>query len=126
MKLSAFAVVHERGDASAVLDNPLVHCYSGKQLILTYVSRQALMDYFRVPGDSRVTLAQWNLVVDRNLEAFSRIIEAKYERDDWDVHSAYGQSYPRVTVTLEDMRRSGEQFTIEVLKLDAGFRSKPG
>jgi len=126
MKLSAFAVVHERGDASAVFDDPLVHCYSGKQLILTYVSRQALMDYFRVPGDSRVTLAQWKLVVDRNLDAFSRIIEAKYGRDDWDVHSAYGQSYPRLTVMLEDMRRSGEHFTIEVLKLDAGFRSRPG
>ncbi len=80
------------------------------------------MDYFRVPGNSRVTLAQWNLVVDRNLDAFSAIIEAKYERGDWDVHSAYGQSYPRLTVTLEDMRRSGEQFTIEVLKLDAGFQ----
>ena len=124
MKLSAFAVVHERGDVSAVLDDPLVHSYSGKQLILTYVSRQALMDHFRIPGDSGITLAQWNLVVDRNLAAFSRIIEAKYERDDWDVHSAYGQSYPRLTVTQEDMRRSGEQFTIEVLKLGAGFRSR--
>ena len=60
MKLSAFAVVHERGDVSAVLDDPLVHSYSGKQLILTYVSRQALMDHFRIPGDSGITLAQWN------------------------------------------------------------------
>ena len=62
----------------------------------------------------------------RKFDAFSGIIEAKYERDDWDVHSAYGQSYPRLTVTLEDMRCSGEQFTIEVLKLDAGFRSRSG
>ena len=41
--------------------------------------------------------------------------------DDWEVHSAYGQSYPRLIATLEDVRRSGEQFTVEVLKINAGF-----
>jgi hypothetical protein len=48
------------------------------------------------------------------------------ERDDWDVHSACGQSYPRLTVMLEDMQGGGEQFTIEVPNLDAGFRSRSG
>jgi hypothetical protein len=70
MRLSHFAVVHARGGASAVLDDPLVHCFADNQVVLTYVSRQALMDYFHVPGDRRITLAQWNLVVDRNLDAF--------------------------------------------------------
>jgi hypothetical protein len=51
-KHSAFAAAHEPGDASALLDDPLVHCYSGKQLVLTYISRQTLMDYF--PGPRRL------------------------------------------------------------------------
>jgi hypothetical protein len=121
MTLSIFAVVHRRDNASALFDDPLVHCYAGKQIVLTYISRQALEDYFRIPGDERITLAQWNLVVDRNLDAFKRIIEAKFVRDDWEVHNACGQSYPKLLVTLEDMQRSGEKFTIEVLKLKAGF-----
>jgi hypothetical protein len=121
-----FAVVHERPDASVFLDDPLVHCHAGRQLILSYVSRQALMDYFRIPGGVHITLQQWNLVVDRNLNAFKRIIEAKYERDEWEVHNAYGQSYPKLVLTLEDMQQSGFEFSIEVLNLDAGFRPKPG
>ena len=121
MKLTDFAVVHERGGASAHFDDPLVHCFAGKQIVLAFVSRQALMDYFHILGDSKITLQQWNLVVDRNLDAFKPIIEAKYERDDWEVYNASGQSYPKVVVTLEDMQRSGEQFSIDVLKLDAEF-----
>ena len=121
MKLTDFAVVQARGGSSALLDDPLVRCFAGKQIVLVFVSRQALMDYFRVPGDSKITHQQWNLVVDRNLDAFKPIIEAKYERDDWGVYNAGGQSYPKVVVTLEDMQRSGEQFSIDVLKLDAGF-----
>lgn len=123
MALSNFNVVHERG---GTFDDPLVHCYAGRQLVLTYVSLEALRDYFHVPGDVRITLRQWNLVVDRNLGAFKPIIEAKFARDEWDFHNAYGQSYPKLVVTLEDMRRSGEEFTIDVLGLDAQFRHRPG
>jgi hypothetical protein len=125
MKLSKFSVVHERGDAAPLLDDPLIHCQFNRQLVLAYVSRTALMDYFRIPGDKRITLQQWNGVIDRNLDAFKRIIEGKFERDQWDVHTRLGQIYPRVLVMLEDMQRSGEQLTAEVLNLDAGFRSKP-
>ncbi|MGA2314633.1 MAG: hypothetical protein ABSF87_20135 [Xanthobacteraceae bacterium] len=73
----------------------------------------------------RLTLEQWNLVVERNIDAFRRIIEAKFGDDDWKVHNTLGQSYPKITVTLEDMQRSGEQFTAEVINLGAGFRSRP-
>ena len=113
MKLSKFSVVHERGDTAPLLDDPLIHCQAGQQLVLAYVSRTALMDYFRIPGDMRITLQQWNLVVDRNLEAFKRIIEGKFERDEWEIEKRLGQSYPRMLITLEDMQRSGEQFTAE-------------
>jgi hypothetical protein len=121
MKQSMFAVVSARDDASAFLDDPLVGCYAGKQIVLAYISRQALMDYFRIPGDRHITLRQWNLVVYRNLDAFRRIINDKFEHDDWEVHNAFGQSYPKMVVTQEDMRRSGEMFTIKALGLDAGF-----
>lgn len=113
MTLANFTVEYERGDAAQRLDDPLVRCHSGKQIVLTDIERNALEDYFRVPGDTRISLAQWNLVVDRNLDAFKRIIAGKFERDDWDVCNAYKQ---RLRVTLEDMQRSGEEFTIEVLK----------
>jgi hypothetical protein len=111
MELSMFSVVHKRGDAAPLLDDPLIHCQAAGKLVLAYVSRTALMDYFRIPGDRRITLQQWNLVVDRNLDAFKRIIEGKFERDEWEVHNRMGQIYPRVVVMLEDMQRSGEQFT---------------
>ena len=113
MKLSMFSVVHERGDTAPLLDDPLIHCQAARQLVLAYVSRAALMDYFRIPGDKRITLQKWNLVVDRNLEAFKRIIEGKFERDEWEVEKRLGQSYPRMLITLEDMQRSGEQFKAE-------------
>jgi hypothetical protein len=124
MTLTSFAVVHAReGDA---FGDPLVHCHAKKQLVLAYIAREALEDYFRIPGDQHVTLAQWNLVVDRNLDAFAKIIAAKYERDDWSIHNAYGQSYPRMIVTLDDMNSSGETFTADVHKLKAGFQRPAG
>jgi hypothetical protein len=68
MKLSDFIVVHARGEAAQSLDDPIIHCFAGEQVVLVYVSRQALMDYFQVPGDRRISLRKWNLVVDRNME----------------------------------------------------------
>ena len=94
MKLSMFSVVHERGDTAPLLDDPLIHCQAARQLVLAYVSRTALMDYFRVPGDKRITLQQWNLVVDRNLEAFKRIIEGKFEHDEWEVEKDWAKAIP--------------------------------
>lgn len=124
MKLSDFNVVHARPEAAVLLDDPLIHCFAGNQIVLAYVFRQGLTDYFNIPGDRRITLAQWNLVVDRNIEALKPIIEEKFNRDDWDVHNAFKQSYPKIVVTLEDLRRSDEKLTIGVLNLDAGFRRR--
>jgi hypothetical protein len=104
------------------LDDPLIHCQAGQQFVLAYVSRNALVDYFHI-RDEGIPLHQWNLVVERNLDAFARIIEGKYERDEWEVHNSQGQSYPRVLVTLEDMQGCGEQLTAEARDLDARFRS---
>jgi hypothetical protein len=109
IKLSKFSVVLEGGDIAPLLDDPLIRCQAGEQLVLAYVSRTALMDYFHIPGDMRITLQQWNLVVDRNLQAFERIIEGKFERDEWEMQ----EGLPRMLITLEDMQRSGEEFRAE-------------
>lgn len=39
-----------------MLDDPLVHCLAEKQTVLAYISRQALMDYFQIPGERRLML----------------------------------------------------------------------
>ena len=105
MQLSSFAVVRERDDAALFLDDPLIHCFAGNQIIvLAFVSRAALMDYFRVPVDRRI------------------IIEEKFARHDWTSYKASGQSYPKMIITLQDMQRSGYQFSMDVLDVKADFR----
>jgi hypothetical protein len=124
MTLSNFAVVHERGSGGGSnFNDPLIHCFDGNQLVLAFIARQALDDYFRVPGDQRRTLQQWNLVAESNRATFEKIIAAKYERGERSTYDAYGQSYSLVVVTLEDMQGSGEAFTDDVLKLKAEFQA---
>jgi len=42
-------VVHARTDGEEhTVDEPLIHCFDGKQLVLTFVGRTALADYFRM------------------------------------------------------------------------------
>ena len=114
IKLSMFSVVLEGGDTAPLLDDALIRCQAGEQLVLAYVSHTALMNYFHIPGDMQITLQQWSLVVDRNLEAFKRIIEGKFERDEWEMQEGLGQSYPRMLITLEDMQKSNEEFRAQM------------
>jgi hypothetical protein len=79
------------------------------------------MDHFRIPGDEHHTLKEWSLVVDQNLEAFSCIISAKWERGERDTYTSHGRSYPKVVVTYEDIERSSETLTADVLKLKGNF-----
>jgi hypothetical protein len=123
MALSDFQVVHERGAAGPSFDDPLIHSFDGQQLVLAFVGRTALNDYFRVPGSERRTLQQWNLVVESNLDAFAGIIAGKYESGRRSTYrSAAGQSFPRVDVTLADMEEYGRKFSDDVLKLNASFQ----
>jgi hypothetical protein len=118
MTLTDFAVVHSRIDGvEHTVDAPLIHCFDGKQRVLAFVSRNALEDYFSL--SVRPSMQDGNLLVDRNLDAISRIVAAKYERGERSVYTTFGQSYPRVDITLEDMKDSGEEFTAAVLNVKA-------
>lgn len=113
MKFSSCYVLHERdpSEAPVFMADPLVKCEAGKQLVLAEISRQALNDHYYPHGLApRLPLSHWNQKVEQNLAAFQRIIEAKFSDDDWPIYNTMGQSYPKITITLEDMRRSGEQF----------------
>jgi hypothetical protein len=122
--LSNFAVIHERGSGGPSFADPLIQCFDGKELVMAFIAREALGDYFGVPSQRR-TLQQWNLVAESNRAAFEKIIATKYERGERSTCDTNGQSYPRVDVTLEDMRRSGETFTDDVLMLRAEFKARP-
>jgi hypothetical protein len=63
-----------------------------------------------------------NLVVDHNIAAFARIVTAKYERGATSNYEEFGQSFPGVDVTLEDMQRSGEEFTAERAQTRCSFQ----
>ena len=91
------------------LADPLVKCAAGKQLVLAEISRQVLNDYYHPDGVApRLLLSHWNQKVEQNLAAFQRIIEAKFSEDDWSIYGTMGQSYPKISVMLDDMKRSGE------------------
>ena len=97
-----------RGRRTApLLDDPLIRCQAGEQLVLAYVSHTALMNYFHLPGDMRVTLQQWNLVVDRNLEAFQPIIEGKFERDEWEMQESIPACLSRWRICRRATKSSG-------------------
>lgn len=117
MTLSNFEVVHERGSSGAWgFADPLIVGFDGKQPVLAFIAREALADHFGVPYRLR-TLQEWNLVVESHRAAFEKIIVAKYERGERSTYNAGGESYPRVDVTFEDIERSGEKLTDDVLKV---------
>jgi len=60
-------------------------------------------------------------IVDQNIDAFARILTAKYGAGETTVYDSFGQNFPRIDVTLEDPQRSGEQFTTDVPKPKAAF-----
>lgn len=111
-----FTVVYEAPDFYS--RGPLIHCYDGDRLVLTVIAREAIEDYFRLPTS---TPEQRSLLVDgNNLAGFGRITAAKYEAGEVGSYSGYGATHPLVTVTLDDITKSGETFTDDVLKMAAG------
>jgi hypothetical protein len=78
---------------------------------IAIIQRTALDDTFDrlLPFGSpqrRLTVRQWNRVVQENLTAFERIIEMRYRREPVD----------RLEVDLADIQGSNEKFTYEALR----------
>jgi hypothetical protein len=110
MALTEFRVY--RGGAEDDIGAVHVLCFDGnKQVLVAYVLRTALEDYFQLPEP--LTLMQCNLLVDSNLKPINRIIARKYEREERSID----MTFPRVDINLDDMRQCGEKLSAEILTM---------
>jgi hypothetical protein len=110
MVLSNLQVVHAQPDSDLVV----LHGWNRAEMVLAFIPTVHLDDYFR---RRHLSGKQANLLVDRNLDAFARIISAKFERGAHRPYSRFGSTLPRVDITLEDLETSGETMTDSVLDL---------
>lgn len=117
--LRDFSVIHAQPDTDVVV----LHCWHGKQMVLAFIPRIHLEDALH---RDRLTGKQANLVVDRNLDVFARIVSAKYERGEYRPYSKFGSTLPCVDINGDDIQTSGETLTDSVLNLSAGWVSPDG
>jgi hypothetical protein len=117
--LKDFAVIHAQPDSDIVV----LHCWHDKQMVLAFIAKVHLEDHFR--RDS-LSGKQANLIVDRNLDAFARVVSAKYERGGYRPYSRFGSTLPSVDINLEDIESSGETLTDSVLSASAGWMASDG
>jgi hypothetical protein len=115
--LSEFCVVHAAGNFGG--RGTLIHCYHGRQLILTVVPHEVFEDHFE---QQSLEVSECSLLADRNLASFSTIISAKYGRSEFTAYEKDGYRYPLIIIKLDDMQRSGLEFTDSVLKMARSAR----
>lgn len=96
-------IVHLRPDQD-VVGLSGVH---DKQPVLGVIARTHLEDHFR----RRMTAKEANQAVDRNIEAFGRIVAAKVERGDCRSVARAGDVVPCVEITRADIEASGEMMS---------------
>lgn len=119
MPLTNFAVVHEHSEP---LNRVLIHCFDDRRMILVFISREAIDDYFR---RSSLTPRDRNLLVDCNLQHLIPVIAAKYNSGDVGEYIApSGQRIPKINLSLADLEETPERLTDTVLDIaaHAGFR----
>jgi hypothetical protein len=109
MVLRNVNVVHAQPDGEFVV----LHGWHDRQMVLAFIATEHLDDYFR--RSEHLSGKKANLVVDRNLDAFARIMSAKYERGEYRPYSRFGSTLPSVDITLDDIAASGETLTDSVL-----------
>jgi hypothetical protein len=85
MVLQSVQVIHAQPDSDYVVLNAM----HGHQIVLGFTAVIHLDDYFR---RRHLSGRQANLVVDRNIEAFGRIMSAKYERGEYRPYSRFGST----------------------------------
>jgi hypothetical protein len=110
MSLTNFTVIHAQPDSHCVV----VQAWDNHEMVLAFISREALEDHFHRSG---VKGKAANLLVDRNIEAFARIISAKYERGEHRPYARSGSTLRRIDITLEDIKTSGEELSDSVLDM---------
>ncbi len=110
MALSNVEVIHAQPDSDFVV----LHGWNGADMVLAFIPTVHLDDYFR---RRHLNGKQANLLVDRNVDAFARIISSKFERGEHRPYSRFGSTLPRVDLTLEDLETSGETMTDTVLDM---------
>jgi hypothetical protein len=129
MVFDTFQVVFARDNAVALVDedgndrheNVLIHAEAGGKLILVLVSHTGLGDYFALPTvdseprPARPTLAQWNLVVDHNIDAFKRIALTMLKSGHiLALTNPLRQTFTGIFITEREMHQSGEALTADV------------
>ena len=103
MPLANFAVVHEHSEP---LNRVLVHCFDGRQMVLVFIPREAIDDYFR---RSSLTPRDRNLLVDRNMENLIPVITAKYDCGEVGEYVGSGtQRFPQIDLNLADLEAAPE------------------
>ena len=83
-------------------------------MMLAFNSRRALDDHLQRPGLKGKAA---NLLVDRNIEAFGRIINEKNERGEHRPYARCGSTLCRVDVEADDIKTSGEEPSDSVLDM---------
>jgi hypothetical protein len=120
MTLKNVNVVHAQPDGEFVV----LHGWHGRQMVLAFIATEHLDDLFR--RRQHLSGKEANLLVDRNLDAFARIMSAKYERGEYRPYSRFGSTLPAVDITLEDITASGETLTDSVLDIEPMWVSPDG
>ena len=122
VRLTRFSVVHSQNEHNGTI----IHCFGGHEIVIAYVPRDALDDYFNWPKPSRdkvrPSLWECHLVVDRNLSAFARIIQEKYRCREYCESLRFDPSEELIEITLEDIQRSGANLSDTVIDIARAFR----
>jgi hypothetical protein len=99
MIVKSLQVVHAQPNTDIVV----LHGWATpRDMVLAYVPVTVLDDHFEHRGSFSGPHA--NLIVDRNLEVFAKIVSAKFERGEYRAISWNGDTRPRVDVTFEDLK----------------------
>ena len=131
MALTGFALAHEHG--GAVVEGgagPLFRWQATRPGVHLKNGVCRLLSPAAPPRGAAAALhcsnatSSWRVTSKHSSESFT----AKFERGERGVYDQYGQSYPRVHGTLDDMQRCGEKlstFVLTVKEMAAAVRRRP-
>ena len=123
MPLTKFTVIHTANDPGGTI----IRCFDRQKMVLAYIRREALDNYFRWPkplrDEVRPSLEECHLVVDRNLAEFARMIQEKYRRRACcELKKLGGSSRKVIEITRKDVQRSGADLSDTVIDIARAVR----